>query len=331
MKRLEISKKAHLIGHHHPVYTIAMAADGNRFYTAGNDKGVVQWSLAQPGFERVLCPVPHTVYALQVLPEGAGLLLSMRSGAVWLVNTQNGQIIRRFELHQQPVFAFGTRLGAGGQKELIIGSEDGWVSVWNLDQALNLDHALAKEGKEEGQPDPIFHFKLADAGIRCMAISPDGKWLGFGTKDGKITVLDAGDLSVFQVLNAHEQGVISLSFSPDNRYLMSSGRDARFCVFNTSDFALEKEFVPHMYAIYSMQFHPNLPIFATASRDKSVKIWSSEDYRLLRSISLDKGMEGHRLSVNGLTWDHSGRFLLTTGDDKTVMIWELDHLNDAGE
>lgn len=316
MKHLEISKSAHLTGHHHPVYAMAMAAGGKGFYTAGNDKGVVQWNLEKPGFEKVLCLVPHTVYALHVLPEQQGLLLSMRNGEVWRVNTDNGQVVERFDLHQKPVFAIGSRIGAGGLRELIIGSEDGGVSVWNLQDSLDGDDQTDIQRL-------VYHFTLSGAAIRCMAISPDGKWLCFGAKDGKIAVLDAMDLSLHQMLDAHKEVVTSLCFSPDSRYLMSSGRDARFCVFRTSDFGLEKEFVPHMYAVYAMQYHPVLPIFATASRDKSIKIWSAEDFRLLKSISMDKGMEAHRLSVNALTWDHTGKFLLSTGDDKVVMVWKV--------
>ncbi|HLW50632.1 MAG TPA: hypothetical protein VKZ78_06635 [Sphingobacteriaceae bacterium] len=317
MKSIDISKSAHLIGHHHPVYALAMAADGKGFYSGGNDKGVVQWSLDPPGFVKVLCPVPTSVYSLHALPDGMGLLLSMRSGEVWWVSTDQGQVVRRFALHKEPVFAIGTRMGAGGQLELVVGSEDGWVSVWNLEQ----ESEAAEQATDRG---PIYHFKLSDVGIRCMALSPDGKWLCFGTKDGKISVLNSLDYSRHKVWDAHAQGTTSLCFSPDGKYLLSSGRDARFCVFRTSDFGLEKEFVPHMYAVYAIQYHPTLPVFATASRDKSVKIWSAEDFRLLRSISMDKGLDAHRFSVNALSWDHSGRYLLTTGDDKVVMIWGIE-------
>ncbi|HZH55358.1 MAG TPA: WD40 repeat domain-containing protein, partial [Sphingobacteriaceae bacterium] len=85
----------------------------------------------------------------------------------------------------------------------------------------------------------------------------------------------------------------------------------------------KREFVPHMFAIYSMEFHPNLPVFATASRDKSVKIWSAEDFRLLKSLSIEKGWEAHRLSVNALTWHPNGDQLFTTGDDKVIMVWDV--------
>lgn len=315
MKRLEISKTANLTGHQNPVYAIAMAADGHRFYTAGNDKGVVQWNLDKPGFERVLCPLQHTAYGLHLLPGQMGLVISMRNGEVFRVDTGNGQIRQRFVLHQKPVFAIGSRARVAGGSELVIGSEDGSISVWNLEPESDSGPHTASG--------PVYHFKVSEFPIRCLAISPDGRWLCFGTKDGKILVLNAADYSLHQVLDAHEQVVTALCFSPDGHYLLSSGRDARFCVFRIPEFVLETDFVPHMYAVYSMQYNPVYPVFATASRDKSVKIWSAEDFRLLRAISLDKGSDAHRLSVNALTWDHSGKLLMTTGDDKVVMVWEM--------
>jgi WD40 repeat protein len=55
-----------LSGHKNPVYAISDGLDNHTFYTAGNDKGVVEWSLETMAFVKVLVPVK--IFCL--LPSG---------------------------------------------------------------------------------------------------------------------------------------------------------------------------------------------------------------------------------------------------------------------
>lgn len=309
MCALEITKVTQLIGHQNPIYALAM--DHGAFFSAGNDKGIVRWDLETLRFDRVLCPVRHTVYALHLLPGTHQLIAGMRDGTVTGTDTISGEQEFSLNFHKQPVFALGSVSGKSQGIELIIGSEDGTASVWSVESNIR----------------QLIHLSISASSIRCLAVSPDEKWLCFGARDGRIYVYHAEDYSFYTVLDAHTMPVTSLLFSPDGQYLLSAGRDARLIVFDVNGpdghFKMRTDLVPHMFAIYSMQFHPVLPVFATASRDKAVKIWSLEDFRLLKSISTEKGWEAHRLSVNALFWQSDGSRLFTAGDDKLIMVWDL--------
>lgn len=309
--QLKISKSTQMMGHQNPIYALVADTEQGVLYSAGNDKGIVRWNIEEQKFERILSPVQHTVYGLHLLNEEQTLIASMRNGAVRGIDTQTGKSLWELNLHQEPVFALGALLRKGTGVEVIVASEDGTASIWNPNQPS----------------EPLFHLKVSDSPIRCLAVSPDERWLSFGTKDGKVHVYQAEDFSPHAVLSAHTLPVTSLMFSPDGKYLFSAGRDARMVVTEVineaGSFEQKSDFVPHLFAIYSMQFHPKLPIFATASRDKAVKIWSAEDLRLLRSLSIEKGWEAHRLSVNALVWHPGGEQLFTTGDDKLIMVWDV--------
>ena len=77
----------------------------------------------------------------------------------------------------------------------------------------------------------------------------------------------------------------------------------------------------HLFAVNSIAVHPYLPYFATASMDKSIKIWSLEDFKLYKTINLEKGYLGHRLSINKIVWKDND--LISTSDDKSIIIWEI--------
>lgn len=327
MKRLDILKSAHLIGHRNPVYAIEMGAGGS-FFTAGNDRGIVEWSFSLedgPGtaaFKRVLCPVPVTVYSLHHLPEAQVVAAGLQDGSVLLVDTVSGHIKATLRAHDKPVFGLASRWrgveGEGAAPELVLASEDGRASVWSLE-------SLAEEGgREDRAPQLLRERVISNAPIRCMAVSPHGDWVCFGDKDGRLHLYKTEDLSLYKSWDAHDQTVTSVQFSADGRYVLSGGRDAQLYVWSVNDdLQLHTNFVPHLYAIYAIAYHPHLPVFATASRDKSIKIWSSDDFRLLRTISMDKGFDAHRHSVNALAWHPDGAHLFSVGDDRVVMGWQF--------
>lgn len=307
---MKFKKVAHLIGHHHPIYALAASSSTPRFYSGGHDKGIVEWDATQWKFIRVLCPIPQTAYQLQLVPEWNALLVALQNGTVQLIDLNSGQFLYTNDFHKKAVFSIGYDYQEQSDSlRIYIASEDGVLSQWILSKSC-MDQQLAT-------------YQLS-VPIRSLAINIGTNAMVLGDKQGFLHFFDRDALTLLKSVQAHEQGVTSVRFSPDGKYIFSSGRDARMCVFDSLSYAQIHEWVPHLFAVYSIQFHPSLPIFATASRDKSVKIWSSNDFRLLRSLSIEKGFEAHRLSVNSLTWDASGKYLITAGDDKIIMVWEWE-------
>lgn len=307
---MKFNKVTHLVGHHHPIYALAASSSVPRFYSAGHDKGVVEWDATQWQFIRVLCPIPQTAYQLQLVPEWNALLVALQSGTVHLVDLDSGQFLYTNDYHKKPVFAIGYDYQEHSDTlRIYIASEDGVLTQWLL--------------KKSSEVQQLASFQLA-VPIRCLAINARMNTLVLGDKQGFLHFFDRDALTLIKSVQAHEQGVTSVRFSPDGKCLFTSGRDARMCVFDSLSYSQIHEWVPHLFAAYAIQFHPSLPVFATASRDKSVKIWSADDFRLLRSLSIEKGFEAHRLSVNSLTWDASGKYLITAGDDKIIMVWEWE-------
>jgi WD40 repeat protein len=80
--------------------------------------------------------------------------------------------------------------------------------------------------------------------IRCMKVSPDGKNLASGDRDGNIRIYDlsdANDIKLQKLIEAHDREVICLAYSPnmtndatDSRFWLASGsRDKNITLFDS--------------------------------------------------------------------------------------------------
>ena len=136
-----------------------------------------------------------------------------------------------------------------------------------------------------------------------------------------MVIYDLEDYSPIKALIGHTMSVFSLQYSPTGDYLVSGARDAQVKIWDNKTYSLIQNIPAHLFAVNHISFHPIQPYFATASMDKSIKIWDAVDFKLRKIISREKGYAGHVLSINKLAWN--GNQLLSAGDDKKVIIWDV--------
>ncbi|RZM03055.1 MAG: WD40 repeat domain-containing protein, partial [Pedobacter sp.] len=285
-----------------PIYSLANTADGNGFYSAGNDKGVVEWSLETMTFVKVLVPVQSSVYALHRYEDL--LFIAQRSGLILVYNTSTSTLVSTLTYHKKAVFDIKT---IPSKEELISTGEDGEVAVWSLK-----DFSL------------LYSFPVISDTIRAIAISGDESEVALGCKDSVVRIYNSSDYGLVKELGAHKMPVTSLQYAPDGRFLISGGRDAQLKVWELPNYELVNNIAAHMFGIYAIAYHPTEPYFATCSQDKSIKLWGADDFKLYKILSLEKNTEGHFHSINKLIWSTDGKYLISTGDDRQVMIWRFN-------
>lgn len=290
-----------LSGHQNPIYALSNAAKADTFYSAGNDKGVVEWSLDTMAFVKVILPVQSSVYALHTY--GDLLFVAQRSGLILVFDTIQAKILATLGYHQKAVFDVKVMVY---KNELLSTGEDGTVAVWSLK-----DFSL------------LYHFPVIQNTVRVMAISKDEKEVALGCKDGLIRIYNSEDYTLVRELKGHSLPVTSLQYDPGSSYLISGSRDAQLKVWTLPDYTISNSIPAHMFGIYAIAFHPTEPFFATCSQDKSIKLWDSRNFKLYKILSLEKNTPGHFHSINKLIWSNDGRYLISTGDDRQVMVWEF--------
>ena len=291
-----------LNGHQNPIYALVNSPKKDTFFSAGNDKGVVEWSLETMGFVKVLVPVQSSVYALH--RYGNLLFIAQRSGAILVFNLEEEKVAATLSFHQKGVFDLKT---IAYKNELISTGEDGMLAVWSL-----ADFSL------------LYHFQVIPQTVRVIALSNNEKEMALGGKDGVIRIYHTEDYSLLKELMSHTLPITSLQYSPAGDYLISGSRDAQLKVWSLPDYELINSVAAHMFSIYAIAFHPTEPYFATCSQDKGIKIWGSQDFKLYKILSLEKNTEGHFHSINKLIWSTDGKYLISTGDDRQVMVWNFN-------
>ena len=298
---ISVQKTAELTGHSNPIFTAELSQKPGILFTGGNDKGVVEWSLKNYAFIKVMFPVPASVYAIHCPPGFPYLFAGLRTGDVAVFDFLQQKVITILKHHVKPVFDIKS---VSGKKELLVASEDGTVSIWNMDTLLLL-HSM----------------KVSADTVRCVSISPDEKQAAFGCRDNLIKIYDLEDYTIIKAIAGHTMAVFSVQYSPDGAYLVSGSRDAQLKIWDTRTYELIKNIPAHLFAINHIAFHPTLPYFATASMDKSIKLWGSDDLKLYKIISREKSYPGHVLSINKLAWNEDQ--LISVSDDKKVMVWNF--------
>lgn len=291
-----------LSGHQNPVYALANSTQTGLFFSAGNDKGVVEWSLDAMAFVKVLVPVQSSVYAMHIY--GELLIIAQRSGVILVFDPSKQQVIAQLAFHQKGVFDLKT---IAHKEELLSTGEDGQVAVWSLK-----DFSL------------LYHFPVLENTVRVIAISKDEKEVALGCKDGLIRIYSSEDYALMRILEGHKFAVTALQYSPEGSRLISGSRDAQLKIWGLPDYELVNNIPAHMFSVYAVAFHPTELYFATCSQDKSIKLWGASDCKLYKILSLEKQTDGHRHSVNKLLWSPDGKYLISTGDDRQVMVWGFE-------
>lgn len=223
----------------------AISANGESIVEAGDDGTLRLWNAASEGAAVVPRPGSESISALALSPDGQ--LLAIGSGKeLILASAGSGATLRTFPGQETTVnhlafsnnnkflasadetgikvreltggqirnaFSPGVKVTAlrfaPGDRILVSASEDGSVSLWDLQTG-----ALSSQ-----------HKKHSDA-VNAIAFSSDGNFMATGGDDRTVIIWEAATGKARRTLKGHDLAVTSLAFSPDARMLASGAGNA---------------------------------------------------------------------------------------------------------
>lgn len=297
---VSIHKQFEFTGHGTGIYAVGPGRSPHTIFTGSGDNVVAEWDLLEQAVLPFAIKLESTVYAMVQL-HGDRLAIGQGRGGIHIVDIQSKKELRHLAVHQKAVFDLRFH---EGNNQLLAFSADGSFSIWDAD-----DFKLLR------------HIPVGDLKMRRASVSNDGKWLVTSGNDGRLRVFETEMFNEMYTFDAHEKSSNVSVYSSDNRFLISGGWDGHIRLWDTADFRMLKEIAAHNYAIYDMGFSPNGLLLATASRDKTVKIWDAETLTPLARLDVKVG--GHSHSVNALHWNEATGLLVSVGDDRKVIGWEV--------
>ncbi len=236
----------------------AILVDGDVLYIAGWDDRITAFDRRARGEPRLFAVEPDGLLDIVELDDET-LVTAGRDGAIAIWDTAAGKQRQRLRGHDFGVDALA--LGGDG-RWLASASLDGTVRTWDVHAppidrvlvgveekvqgvAFAGDRVIAATGPQWGRldNDAVRAWSVADGSVLAtvtdhaltvdaIAVSGDGGTVVTGSRDGVVHVRATADLSVREVLQAHEGPVRVLAFVDDATFV-SGGEDGSVAWWST--------------------------------------------------------------------------------------------------
>ena len=127
--------------------------------------------------------------------------------------------------------------------------------------------------------------------ISALALSPDGRWLGCGVRDGTVRVWEVGADESRWTLQTDSAWTKSLTFSSDAGRLAAGNWLGQLRVWDLSAGGQSvHSHDAHTGAPMALAFSPDGARLATGSYDATIKVWDTGSWQLKQTLARHKGL-----------------------------------------
>lgn len=272
-----------------PVFSVAWSPDGRALAASGWGPTVRIWEPGSGRGRSVSWGEAGAIFAMGWSPDGRSLAVADPSGRVDFRDVEPNPA-------RMPGSAILPEGGGRGIRPLAAACRGGPIRLWGPDDARS--RLIPGMGED-------FH---------VMAITPDGRTVASGGKDGTIRIGDVATGEVRRTLRGDHRGVNSLAFSADGTTLASGGGGPLLLWDVVTGRELAR-FGSERGFHGAVAIAPDGARVAGVSWDGSVRIW---EISTGREVARFLGHEGLVLSI---AWSPDGSTLASAGYDATVRLW----------
>lgn len=159
--------------------------------------------------------------------------------------------------------------------------------------------------------------------IMGLAISPDGRVLASGGRDGLIWLGDPRTGDTFAMLDQFGSPVWALAFHPltddGTLTLVSGGDDGSVWLWGLGEALSLRRWQAHTTPVMSLAFSADGQRLAAGSMDGLVRVWPYTEAGDMPDSQL---LTGHLAPVTGLGYSPAGEMLISASLDGTVRAWD---------
>ena len=341
-------KQVGILEHNDNVHCVAFSPDGRLLASGGYQGKVRLWDVAEQKQLAMLHAHTDAVNSVVFSPDGRNLT-SSSSCAVRVWDVEGRKQVGGVEGYSGRVssvaFSPDGKLLASGSWDKTVrlwdvqGQEQVGVlqghknAVWSV--AFSPDgELLASGGTWPGSPNTIRLWniqKQMQVGglryaktVRCVAFSPDGRLLAWGSDDKTVHLWNVEEQEQVGVLQGHEESVRCIAFSPDGKTLASGSYGVTIRLWDVQEQKQVGVLKGHTEGVYSVAFSPDGETLASGSHDMTIRLWDVQEQKQVGAL------KGHTWTVYSVAFSPDGKLLISSSDDETVRLWNVEEQTQVG-
>jgi len=289
-------------GHRMSINALAVDEKSSFAYTADNDGVICKWDL-KAGSAEAFTGKGHGASISAIALTASTEFL----GTVGLDDTLRVNTIKGLEFS-------GDAIALGGQPLAVVsGSKDSDLYVVGLAQQKLV---VVRNGNAVSTLD--VNYKPT-----ALAFNPDDTELAVaGDKKVHVYTVEKDTLKEVEKLeDVHRQSVTWVAYAPNGEFLASADSDRFIYIFNKGDGKVANSgWRYHNGKVNAVAWSPSTTRVATASIDQNIIIWSdTKTFSTKAQYLIERAHLGGVKFVRFL----DDNTLVSTGDDRTVRIWDL--------
>ncbi len=319
-------RRGQLIGHKGEVWGLAFTPDGQRLASAGADRTLRVWRIADQAELHSSRGHEGEGMVLAFLPDGRTLASGCEEGLACLwdltatraplshttltisygVGSQTGLEAPSFasaSLDPKTVRRFGFAFTPDGQR-FITTDREGTLGVWETRSVRCVEWLIALGSNHWG-----------------VALSPEGNWLAAGSTSGKVNIWDWTDRHLVTTLTIPFQWFGDLRFSRSGRFLfvrtVRNDQTPTVRIWRTDDWGEVGLVGIQSLNLYSVDLSPDDRLLATGYGDGVVRLAP------FPSGGRETTILKHAGAVTALLFSPEGRVLAVAGGRGEVRLWNL--------
>lgn len=162
---------------------------------------------------------------------------------------------------------------------------------------------------------PMHVMRAVEAGVSCVAWSPDGTLLVTGQDNGGIKQWDAhGHLLL--AFREHNAMVFRVAWSPTGDFFASASADNTIRLWDAKTARMTRMLRMPSGQALDVAWSRDGKVLAAASSEGTIRLWDAAGDRLLRSLASGND------AVLGIAWAPGSRILAAASADRMVRLWD---------